>query len=60
VPFLVPGYPLPPLIFIATIAWVVVQSLRTSLVNTGIGLAIMAAGVPVYLIWRRLFSPARP
>jgi basic amino acid/polyamine antiporter, APA family len=37
---------------------VVVQSLRTSLVNTGIGLAIMAAGVPVYLIWRRLFRSA--
>jgi APA family basic amino acid/polyamine antiporter len=60
VSFRVPGYPLPPLIFILTIALVVVQSLRTSLVNTGIGLAIIAAGVPVYLIWRRLFSPARP
>ncbi|MFK2900598.1 amino acid permease [Dyella jejuensis] len=57
--FRVPGYPLLPLIFIATIALVVVQSLRTSLVNTGIGLAIMAAGIPVYLIWRRLFSPLR-
>jgi APA family basic amino acid/polyamine antiporter len=60
VAFRVPGYPLLPLIFIATIGLVVVQSLRTSLVNTGIGLAIMAAGVPVYLIWRRLFSPVRP
>jgi len=59
VAFRVPAYPLLPLIFIATIALVVVQSLRTSLVNTGIGLAIMAAGIPVYLIWRRLFSPVR-
>ena len=60
VAFRVPGYPLLPLIFIVTIALVVVESLRTSLVNTGIGVAIMAAGIPVYLIWRRLFSPARP
>jgi basic amino acid/polyamine antiporter, APA family len=60
VPFRVPGYPLLPLVFIATVAWVVVQSLRTSLVNTGIGLAIMAAGVPVYWVWRHLFRPAHP
>ncbi|HTV86750.1 MAG TPA: amino acid permease [Dyella sp.] len=60
VSFRVPGYPLLPLIFIATIGLVVVQSLRTSLVNTGIGLAIMAAGIPVYLVWRRLFRPAHP
>ena len=55
----VPGYPLLPLIFIAVIGSVVVQSLRNSLFNTGIGLAIMAAGIPVYVIWRRLFSPVR-
>ena len=59
VSFRVPGYPLPPLIFIATIGLVVVQSLRTSLVNTGIGLAIMIAGIPVYLVWRRVFHPVR-
>jgi basic amino acid/polyamine antiporter, APA family len=60
VPFRVPGYPLLPLIFIAAIGLVVVESLQTSLVNTGIGLAIMAAGIPVYFIWRRLFSPVHP
>jgi APA family basic amino acid/polyamine antiporter len=60
VSFRVPGYPLLPLIFIATIALVVVQSLRASLVNTGIGLAIMAAGIPVYWVWRRLFRPVSP
>jgi APA family basic amino acid/polyamine antiporter len=54
--FRVPGYPLLPLIFIATIGLVMVQSLRSSPLNTGIGLLIMAAGVPVYLVWRRLFS----
>jgi len=54
--FRVPGYPLLPLIFIATIGLVMVQSLRASPLNTGIGLLIMAAGIPVYLVWRRLFS----
>ena len=51
-----PGYPLLPLIFIATVGLVVVQSLQASPRNTGIGLLIMAAGVPVYVVWRRLFS----
>jgi basic amino acid/polyamine antiporter, APA family len=60
VSFRVPAYPLLPLIFIVTIGLVVVQSLRTSLVNTGIGVAIMAAGIPVYWIWRRLFRPVHP
>jgi APA family basic amino acid/polyamine antiporter len=54
--FRVPGYPLLPLIFIATVGLVVVQSLQASPLNTGIGLLIMAAGVPVYMVWRRLFS----
>ncbi|WP_130619474.1 APC family permease [Dyella amyloliquefaciens] len=54
--FRVPGYPLLPLLFIGTVGVVVVQSLRASPVNTGIGVLIMAAGVPVYIVWRRLFS----
>jgi APA family basic amino acid/polyamine antiporter len=56
VSFRVPGYPLLPLIFIAMIGLVMVQSLRASPMNTGIGLLIMAAGIPVYIVWRRLFS----
>ena len=58
--FRTPGYPLLPLIFMGTIGLVVVQSLRTSLVNTGIGVAIMVAGIPVYFIWKHLFRPVRP
>lgn len=56
--FRVPGYPVLPLIFIGTVGLVVVQSLQNSPKNTGIGLLIMAAGIPVYLVWRRLFSRA--
>lgn len=58
--FRVPGYPWLPLLFIATVAWVVTQSLHDHPHNTGIGLLIMAAGAPVYLAWRRLFSRHEP
>jgi APA family basic amino acid/polyamine antiporter len=52
--FRVPGYPLLPLIFIGVVAWVVVQTMLDNPHNAGVGLLIMVAGVPVYLIWRRL------
>jgi APA family basic amino acid/polyamine antiporter len=58
--FRVPGYPWPPILFIATVGFVMVQSLISSPVNTGIGLLIILAGIPVYYVWRRLFSPAEP
>jgi APA family basic amino acid/polyamine antiporter len=52
--FRVPGYPLLPLIFVAVIAWVVFATMRDNPTNAGIGLAIIAAGVPVYFIWSHL------
>ncbi|MEO8998507.1 MAG: amino acid permease [Rhodanobacter sp.] len=58
--FRVPGYPWLPLLFIGTVAWVVVMTMRDSPRSAGIVLLIMLAGVPVYLIWRRLFSRAHP
>jgi APA family basic amino acid/polyamine antiporter len=58
--FRVPGYPWLPLLFIATVALVVALTLHDNPLNTGVGLLIMATGVPVYVIWRRLFSPAHP
>ncbi len=58
--FRVPGYPWLPLLFIAAVTVVVVLSLRDNPRNTGIGLLIMAAGVPVYAVWRRLFSRMLP
>jgi len=56
--FRVPGYPLLPLLFVITIALVLVATLRDSPRSTGIVLLIMAAGVPVYFAWRRLSSRA--
>lgn len=60
VAFRVPGYPVLPLIFIGVIGWVVVETMLSNPVNAGIGVLIMLAGVPVYLVWRRLFSAQHP
>ena len=52
--FRVPGYPWLPWLFIATVGAVVVATLLDNPRNAGMGLLIMAAGIPVYGIWRRL------
>jgi APA family basic amino acid/polyamine antiporter len=57
--FRVPGYPWLPLLFIGVVAWVVVTTMREHPRNAGIGVLIMLAGVPVYFLWRHLFSRAR-
>ena len=57
--FRVPGYPWLPLLFIAVVGWVVLATMRDNPLHAGIGLLIIGAGVPVYFVWRRLFSGAR-
>ncbi|WEN14769.1 amino acid permease [Rhodanobacter sp. AS-Z3] len=52
--FRVPGYPWLPLLFIAAVGAVVVATLLDNPRNSGIGMLIMAAGIPVYFLWRRL------
>ncbi|OOG63936.1 amino acid permease [Rhodanobacter sp. B04] len=56
--FRVPGYPWLPLLFIGSVAWVVVMTARDNPRNAGIVTLIMLAGVPVHVVWRRLFSRA--
>ncbi|MEO8777248.1 MAG: amino acid permease [Rhodanobacter sp.] len=56
--FRVPGYPWLPILFIGVVGWVVVTTMRDNPRNAGIGVLIMLAGVPVYFLWRRLFSRA--
>ncbi len=58
--FRVPGYPWLPLLFVGIVAWVVAMTARDNPWNAGIVSLIMVAGVPAYVIWRRLFSRARP
>jgi len=57
--FRVPGYPWLPLLFIVPVLVVVIGSLFDNPVNTGIGLAIILAGVPAYVLWRRLVPASR-
>lgn len=51
--FRVPGHPFVPLAFIGAVAFVVVSSAVASPRDTLIGLAIIAAGVPLYFAWKR-------
>jgi APA family basic amino acid/polyamine antiporter len=49
----VPGHPVTTALFVAASFLVVANTLLRYPVNTGIGLAILLAGVPVYLLWSR-------
>ena len=53
----VPLHPLTTLAFIGASAWIVVQSLAHDPKNGAIGLALMLAAWPAYLLWRRLAAP---
>jgi amino acid transporter len=46
------GYPVVPLLFLLASVAMVVNALVTDTKNTGITLGIIAAGVPVYYIWK--------
>lgn len=47
------GYPLVPIIFIATASWLILNTLRTRPVESAVGLLLIAAGVPFYRYFRR-------
>lgn len=52
-PFRVPGYPLTPALFVLAAGAIVVNAIFTQPARALVGLAVMAAGVPAYLVWRR-------
>ena len=52
IPYRVPLYPLTPLVFCATALYLVHASIAYAGTGALVGLAILAAGVPVYLIGR--------
>ncbi len=52
-PYRVWGYPASPVVFIGFAAWLVANTVVESPVESGIGAAIVLAGVPVYGYWRR-------
>jgi APA family basic amino acid/polyamine antiporter len=55
-PYKMWGYPVTPIAFAAVAFWFVINTIITTPVSSLIGLAIVAAGVPVYYIWRRVTS----
>jgi len=55
-PYKMWGYPVTPIAFAGVAFWFVINTIITTPVSSLIGLAIVAAGVPVYYIWRRATS----
>jgi APA family basic amino acid/polyamine antiporter len=51
--FAVPGYPWVPGLFVAVAVLIVGSVLWTNPVRSGLGFALLAAGVPAYLYWNR-------
>jgi APA family basic amino acid/polyamine antiporter len=56
----VPGYPLLPAVFIAVVTWIVVATCIDKPWSAATDVLIIAVGVPVYFLWKRLFSRAGP
>ena len=52
-PFRVPGYPVVPLLFVASAAGLVANTMAAQPVRAMIGLGVVLLGSPAYLIWRR-------
>ena len=53
-PYRVPGYPVVPLLFVATAGAIVVNTLVATPRESVIGLAFIALGIPVYWVQQRL------
>jgi APA family basic amino acid/polyamine antiporter len=50
--FRVPGHPVTTILFVVACALIVASTVYKYPFNSGIGLMIVAAGVPVYFFWR--------
>lgn len=58
-PYKVPGYPVTPSVFILAALVLVVNTIATQPGRAVVGLGIVLAGAPAYLIWRRI-NRAKP
>jgi APA family basic amino acid/polyamine antiporter len=47
------GYPVTPVVFIAAALYISLSTLATQPLNAFAGLAIIVAGVPAYMYWKR-------
>lgn len=53
-PYRVPGYPITPILFVLAAAALALNTIVTQPLRAGVGLGIVLAGSPAYLIWRAL------
>jgi len=56
-PFRVPGYPVTPLLFVASAAALVLNTIASQPTRAAIGLAVVLSGVPAYYWWRSTRTP---
>ena len=52
-PYLTPGYPVVPLLFVAGTAWVIGSALVATPVSTLVGMGLTLLGIPAYFLWKR-------
>lgn len=52
-PYKTLGYPFVPALFIAVAAWLIINTLFTKPVESGVGIALMAIGFPMFAIFKR-------
>ena len=53
VAFRAPGYPVTPALFVIAAAYVVISAVKSNFSNAVVGTGLLAAGIPVYIIFRR-------
>ena len=51
--FRVPGYPFTPALFMVAALGVTIHQVLREPVRSGVGLVLLLASVPAYLVWRR-------
>jgi APA family basic amino acid/polyamine antiporter len=51
-PFRTPGYPLTPVLFVAAAALLVLNTIATQPGRAGVGLTLVATGIPAFYAWR--------
>ena len=54
VPYKTLGYPATPFIFILAGTWVLINTLQTSPIESGVGLILILSGIPLYLYLQRV------
>jgi APA family basic amino acid/polyamine antiporter len=51
-PFRVPGYPVTPILFVASAGWLVVDTMLTQPARAALGLGAVLVGTPAFYLWR--------